>query len=451
MIGLFFSCSKETFTTNPDALLQTSADTLHFDTVFTTRGSVTQSFKIINSNDKGIQISSVWLGGGTTSPFKINVNGEASNQVTNININSNDSAYVFVSVQINPSAVNLPFIVRDSIGINYNGNTTWVQLEAYGQNAHFYRGRTITTNETWAADLPYVILDSLVVSEQAQLTIAKGCRIYMHANAPVIINGSLQAMGEKYDSTKIVFTSNRLDEPYRNYPASWPGLIFTNSSRNNILHYATVKNAYQGVVVVGTSLNAAPKLTLSQTIIDNIYDIGLWGVASSIAAQNVLISNCGKNVVLQGGSYQFTHCTVASYGNHFIQHKDPVLTVTNVLNGTTGADINAVFRNCIFWGEGGLVDNEVMLVKNGTASFNVLFDHVLWKMASAPANSTVTGAFANVPPAFDSINTAKNYYRFSLKEGADAINKGVATNIMVDLEGNSRPVGLPDLGSYERQ
>ncbi|HXS56850.1 MAG TPA: hypothetical protein VN726_12055, partial [Hanamia sp.] len=48
---LFFSCKKESFTTSGDARLYTSADTLAFDTVFTSAGSVTQLFKIFNDND----------------------------------------------------------------------------------------------------------------------------------------------------------------------------------------------------------------------------------------------------------------------------------------------------------------------------------------------------------------------------------------------------------------
>src|SRR5579875_1281611 len=83
---ILFSCTKESFTNSADALLRTGADTLHFDTVFATAGSVTQSFKIFNDNAKGIHISSVKLAGGAASPFKINVNGQPGAQVNNIDI-----------------------------------------------------------------------------------------------------------------------------------------------------------------------------------------------------------------------------------------------------------------------------------------------------------------------------------------------------------------------------
>jgi hypothetical protein len=77
--------------------------------------------------------------------------------VNDIEVAGKDSAYIFVTVSINPSAANLPFIVRDSIALNYNGNTHYVQLDAFGQNARFFRNLTITGNETWNKELPYVI------------------------------------------------------------------------------------------------------------------------------------------------------------------------------------------------------------------------------------------------------------------------------------------------------
>src|SRR4051812_7732674 len=90
-----FSCSKEVFTNSSFALLSAGADSLHFDTVFTTTGSVTQVVKIFNNNDKGIHVASVKLVGGLSSPFRINVNGVAGPQVSGLDIAANDSAYIF--------------------------------------------------------------------------------------------------------------------------------------------------------------------------------------------------------------------------------------------------------------------------------------------------------------------------------------------------------------------
>jgi hypothetical protein len=448
---LFFACNKESFTNNSSALLKTSVDTLHFDTVFTSTGSTTQFIKIINENNKGIHISSVRLAGGSTSPFKMNVDGIAGSQINNTDVLADDSVYVYVTVSINPTAANLSFIVRDSIEINYNGNKKFVQLDAYGRNAHFFRNKIIKTSEVWNNDLPYVILGRLTVDTNATLTINKGCQIYSHADAPFIVNGTLQVDGEKYDSTRVVFTGDRLDDPYKDFPASYPGLIFTDVSKNNVLNYAIIKNAYQGIVVAEPSTGT--KLTLNETIIDNAYDAGLLGINTSINARNLLVSNCGKNILLvKGGNYDFTHCTAATFSNSYIQHKEPILAVTNYLNNTT-SNLNAVFRNCIFWGDAnGIVNDEVVVLKQGTSSFNITFDQVLWRVQNNPANSTINSAINNQNPLFDTINTAQKIYSFRLRDNSPAIDKGVNAGVIIDLDGNPRPVGAkPDLGVYEKQ
>jgi hypothetical protein len=277
----------------------------------------------------------------------------------------------------------------------------------------------------------------------------------MHADAPFVIHGTLQVNGEKWDSTKVVFTGDRLDVPYRDYPASYPGLLFTDASKNNVINYAVIKNAYQGLAVINPSINATPKLTINETIVDNAFDAGLLGINTNITARNVLITNCGKNIMLVGGgNYSFTHCTVATFGNQFIQHKDPVLFINNVLNNTTpAANLSALFRNCIFWGESnGLVESEVAVAKAGNTVFDVKFDAVLWRVKNNPVNAVVTGTIINdQAPQFDSINTTRNMYNFRLKTGSPAINKGVASGILIDLDGAPRPVGLSDLGAYEKQ
>jgi hypothetical protein len=455
LILLLFSCRKENFTSSADARLQTSIDTLHFDTVFTTTGSVSQYFKIVNNNSKGIKLTSVRLAGGTTSPFKINVDGIAGPQVSGVEVLANDSVYVYVTVSINPTAQNLSFIVRDSIEISYNGNRQWIQLDAFGQNAHFFRNKKIIGTEVWKNDLPYVILGRLTVDTTATLTINKGCKIYMHADAPFIVNGSLQVNGEKYDSTRVVFTGDRLDEPYNEFPASYPGIIFTNSSKNNILNYTIIKNAYQGIAVINPS-SSGTKLTLNEMIIDNAYTNGLIGINTSINARNVLISNCGQNLALGGGGvYDFKHCTIASYSNNFIQHKEPVFILTNYTvqgNVVTPSGLSAAFTNCIFFGEqNGFVNNEVAIDIKGSLTPTISFNKVLWRVQSQPSGAGITVITSiNQPPIFDSINTAQRFFNFRLKDNSPAVNAGINAGVVIDLDGKPRPVGFPDLGAYEK-
>jgi len=459
------TCKKDSFITSPDAQVTITTDSLKYDTVFTTAGSITQSFKIINENNQKLNISSVKLMGGNSSAYKINADGITGPQINNIEIAANDSIYIFVSVVINQNANNLPFIVQDSIRINYNGVDRWVQLEAWGQNAHFFRDKTITTNETWTNDLPYVILGSLFIAPNNTLTIDKGCRIYVHADAPVVVDGTLLVNGQKDSIDRVYFRGDRLDDPYKDFPASWPGIFFRAGSKDNVFNYAVLKNAYQAIAAEDLAANAPnPKITLNECIIDNAYDAGIITLNSSIKATNCLVSNCGKNLyLLKGGDYQFTHCTIASYSSSFILHRDPVLLVSNYIkvnNTPEAAPLTALFRNCIFWGEGGLVDDsdEVVVAKTATSfNFNVSFDHDLWKIQNVNPTSvagvTATTMINNQPPQFDSIDVSRNYYNFHLKSDplSPAINKGNPITIgSFDLDAKVR-ANTPDLGCYEKQ
>lgn len=450
---LFYSCRKNSFISSPDARVSITADTLKFDTVFVTAGSIYQYFKIINENDQKLKLSSVQLMGGPGSSYKMNIDGVAGPALNDIELEPNDSVYVFVQVNIDPNAANLPFVIRDSIQVNFNGNKRWIQLEAWGKNAHFFRDRRITANETWINDLPYVILGSLSVDPNVTLTINKGCKIYLHANAPLIIEGSLKVNGLKDTSERVYFQGDRLDEPYRNYPASWPGIYFPASSKDNVLTYAVIKNAFQSIVALDPSSTSNPKVTLNECVIDNSFETGILAINSSVSARNCLISNCGRNLYLvKGGTYDFNHCTVATIASSFIEHKEPVLTLTNfvrVNNNDVAENLTASFRNCIFWGESGIVDEEVFVMKRGNTVFNVSFTHSLWKVLGNPADVSTNAMINNHAPRFDSINTFNHYYDFRLMTGSPAIDKGIASTVLSDLDGKLRGAA-PDMGCFEK-
>ena len=450
------SCKKtSSFIDSPDALLSLSTDTLHFETVFTSTGSITQSFKIFNQNDQKLKLSAVKLMGGSSSSFKMNVDGSPGASFSNLEIQPNDSIYVFVSVTINPNAANTPFIVQDSILISYNGNNTYLQLDAYGKNAHFLNGVRVTTDSTWTNDLPYVILGNVTVDSNVTLTIQKGCKIFHHADAPFVVNGTLHINGEAPDSLRVAFAGDRLDEYYRDLPGSWPGIQFTSSSKNNMLVYATILNAINGITTEKWKIGEE-KLTLHQCIINNCSDAGILSLNSLINAVNCLISNCGgSNVsITGGGKYAFDYCTVVSFGNLFIDHKKPVLAINDADENGVSSSIDAVFRNCIFYGDNGIVNNEVEINKEGT-SFLVKFDNVLYYNLDSQPALAEQNSIRNEDPAFVNIDISKRIFDFNLKNISKAINAGIVIpGIVVDLDGKPRidaTSGKPDLGCYENQ
>ena len=448
-----FSCKKDSFITSSNARLSTDVDSLKYDTVFTSVGSITQSFKIRNDNDQKLLLGNVKLMGGTASSFTININGIAAPEVTNIEIAAEDSMYVFVTVNIDPSLDDLPFIVKDSIQISYNGNTKFVQLEAFGQNANFLRGRVIETNTSWNNRLPYVILDRLQIDTNITLTLEAGCKVYCHANAPILVDGTLVANGTK--EQPVIFSGDRTDADYKDLPASWPGIYFRETSKSNELIFTTVKNAYQAIVAESPADNLFPKVTLRQCIVDNAYDAGVLCVNSSLFADNSLISNCGSNInIIYGGVYSFTNCTVASYST-YISHRYPVLAANNfaIYDGSTvTTSLEAAFTNCIFWGEPGFVENETSIGREGNDQFDVTFTNCLYRNAVEPANSTKNNCLLNQDPLFDSIDVSRRIFDFHLDNNpSPAIDAGISSvPYLKDLDNNNR-IAPFDIGCYEKQ
>jgi hypothetical protein len=152
--------------------------------------------------------------------------------------------------------------------------------------------------------------------------------------------------------------------------------------------------------------------------------------------------------------YQLDHCTIASYGNAYLNHQEPVAFFANhaQINGiSVTAPLQTLIRNCIFWGEGGLVDDEFVVSKLGNDPFNVSISHSLWKIKNLPSSVNAINMIANQPPQFDSIDNGKRFYDFRLQSSSPAKDKGLLLNYALDLDGKSRVIGLPDLGAYERQ
>ena len=444
----FASCKKTGFADSPNALLFTSTDTLHFDTVFTTVGSITQSFKIFNANDQKLLVSNIQLVGGNSSFFKMNVDGTSGTSFSNIEIAPNDSIYVFVAITVDPSNAGNPFLIQDSIKVEYNTNETFVQLDAYGQNAVFLKNASITKDTVWNNILPVVLLGNLNVKEGSTLTINKGTKIYAHAGAGLIVDGTLKAIGEKYDSTKILFRNDRLDEYYRDLPASWNGITFTETSVNNNLTYTSLLNATNALVVRNPSTNNNPKLTLAQCTINNASNAGLYGIFSSIKAVNCLISNCGQNLrIVAGGDYDFNHCTVVSYSNNFLSHEIPVLSINDVDDNNQVFPLQAAFTNSIFYGDDGFITDEISLLQTGNSNFNVTFENVLFKGNELPPASYIN-SIQNQDPLFYIIDVFTNKFDFHLQENSPCVNTGVETNTQTDLDGKERDQN-PDIGCYE--
>ena len=197
------SCKKESFTTSGQ--VEVNTDTLWFDTVFTkvtTRLplSVNKQILLYNPNNESIR-TSIRLGGGLSSHFRLNVDGEPGYDFNEVEIFPNDSIFIFVEVHPGPNNNNPtynPLIIQDSILFSTNGNESKTMLIGWGQDAHYIFRDSIELDTTWANDkLPIVVYGYCYVKPEAKLTIEKGVKVYFSPRSWLFVEGKLDMKGTK--------------------------------------------------------------------------------------------------------------------------------------------------------------------------------------------------------------------------------------------------------------
>jgi hypothetical protein len=459
---LFFSsCRKDDLLKDASAKLKFSADTVYFDTVFTTIGSSTKQLRVYNPHNRRVVLSNVRLAKGNASSYRINVDGIPGPSIKNIEILPNDSIFIFVEVTIDPLNVNSPLIVTDSLLFEFNGNTQDVDLVAWGQNAHyirpthFYEGfpafSIIGCDTTWRNDIPHVIYGYAVVDSTCRLTIEAGTQIHFHNNSGLWVykGGSLKVLGTK--DQPVVFQGDRLEPYYRELAGQWDRIWLNEGSIDNEINYAVIKNGLIGIQAETLQENMGNELKLNNTIIRNMSRSGILTRFYKITSNNSVITNCGLFCaeLTMGGYYEFNHCTFANYWRHKARkEKETAVFILNYFkdhNNQINASplYKAEFNNSIIYGS---LENEVFTDDIGQGlEFNYSFNYSLVK-----TNQELTGnnIFKNEDPQF--VNQSEN--NLQLKENSPARGKGsqgFSTGVTAaDINGVPRS-GDIDLGAYQ--
>lgn len=455
LLAFVFSCEQQKLTTNPSVKLTFSTDTVMFDTIFSSVGSLTRSFRVFNNQNKPLEISSIKLAGLKSSQYRLNIDGFPTNETNNVRLEANDSLYIFVEVTIDPKDVNAPFVVEDSVLFETNGNLQWVNLAAWGQDVHLINGEIIET-QTWTKGKPYLIYNSMRIDSLHTLTVEAGVRAYFHQDSEFQVFGSLIVNGTVEEP--VLFTSDRIDDDYRNVPGKWYGMIFLPGSSGNSIQNAAITNAVFGIQagMLATPQNN-PDIYLENVEISNHSLAGIWANASNITAYNTLVANCGyaNFWAANGGSYKFMHCTFANYWS-FSGRSTPAVMLTNFteFDGDNYAnDLNITFGNSIIFGTS---DTEMQMRINPAYTFNYKFDHCLVKLDPKLDITTDAGfvnCFTDMEPSFIDIeNGIFELDTASLVRniGSKALVEANLARLGFDFYGNNRLTdGLPDLGAFE--
>ena len=455
------SCRKDnTIDTSPGFRLSFSNDTILFDTVFTTRGSVTKQLHVYNRSNKAVIISSVRLAGGQASPFKLNIDGRSSLSVSDLELKANDSLFIFVRVTIDPNNINTPLVQSDSVLFTVNGQQQDVKLLAWGQDAYFYANTTIKSNYTFTNDKPHVIYGQLIIDSLFTLTVQPGAKIYLHKDARLLISRDATLKVNGTLNNPVVFRGDRLEHDYDTVPGQWGRIWLCAGSRNNEINYAEIRNAQIGLMVEAGGHTTEPVLRLSNTRISNATYYGLLARGARIQAVNCVFDGAGGNAIAlnNGGDYDLRHCSVGNYWM-LSARRTPSLSVSNYYLDDKGLshvqDLSmAYFGNCIFYGE---MEDEISLQKKTGAAFNVVFENCLLRTKlAAGAPAVFTSCIRNKEPKFK--NLEKYFHNLELDTlspakdaGSRQIITGAFRDITLDIKGVSRIVDAgPDMGAFER-
>lgn len=498
---LWSSCRKDFEFSPSTGNLQFSKDTVYLDTVFTNIGSSTYNLKVYNRSNDDIVIPSVKLGLGETSEYRLNVDGISGKTFENVQILAKDSIFIFVETTIdinNFSNPNGTFLYTDQIEFNSNSNMQKVELVTLVQDAVFiYPNRDNTTKviETLTLNVggelietelqgrellptefiftnekPYVIYGFAAIPNGETLTVNAGARLHFHSNSGLIIsedatlnvNGSFSNNQELLEN-EVIFEGDRLEPNFSNTPGQWGTIWLFDGSLNNTINYATIKNATVGILSDGNPNAATEKLKITNSQIYNSSNFGILGRNTSITGENVVINNSGQSSFAGtlGGSYNFTHSTIANYWtNGFRQF--PALLLNNFIldedNNATIADLTeANFNNCIIYGN----DNpEILLdeIEDTAVNFNFKFTNCLIRFEDN--NNNFTGDNYNLENTSlyenNIFNEEPNFKDTDLNEliigdESAALNKGnsiFSNQVPTDILNINRTVS-PDLGAYQ--
>ncbi len=449
ILCLFYliSCTpaSEILNTSSPLGLSFSRDTVFFDTVFTAKPTFTRRLVVYNRNKNALIINEMSIAGGQNSPYSITVFGETKTTFSNIRILGNDSLLVLLNASINPKQQDLPFIVRDSILFNINGNSQEVKIIGWGQDAHYLRNQRIRQNTVWSGKKPYIISGILQVDSLRNLTIEQGVTVYMDINAAILVKGNLTINGTVLD--RVNFRGARLDRRYEQVAGQWDAIYFDIGSKNNKINYAHIRNGNVGIRIGAPPDNdTIPELIVENTIIENMRFRGLISFSSDVYMANTLINNCTQNVVacLAGGDYTFLHCTFANTETRFFTD-EPTVYVANFYRlpneSVLKSPLSLTMINCIVWGDRAN-DFQVNSVADVPAKW--LVRNSLLKTTDNQFNNN--NNILNQRPRFKSAFRSN----FQLDSLSPAIDKGIPIGITTDLEGVVRDA-KPDLGAYERK
>ncbi|MDP2454381.1 MULTISPECIES: hypothetical protein [unclassified Kaistella] len=442
------SCNRDDINfESPTQMLRFSHDTLFLDTVYNQVRSETYAVKIYNTEDKDVMIPKINLEKGTGSLYRINVDGKAGTDFTDIPLRKNDSLYIFV--EIAPIANAPEAIAEDRINFQTPAGSQHVTLFSVVQDAEFYiqsktNPNVLTANTTWTNNKAKIIFGDLTLDSGKTLDIQKGTKIYFHKNSGLKIskNANLNINGTLGE--EVIFRGDRNDTRYDTIPKNWQGIMMDANS-NLTMNYAKVFGG-----TVGLEMNQT-NATIANSIFHTHQEFGIMAINSVVTAKNLVMNNCGNAdfAIFKGGTYNIIHSTLANYWNLNSALPGLGLYAANEYDNGTSIEQGSLtlnIKNSIIYTDN---DNAVLFKPTAGQTFNYSFQNSLVKYGGSANYTLDTGSIKNQDPKFQNYFTQKMNLR--LKNDSSAKGKGnigTAGTVPQDIIGVTRTVS-PSMGAYQ--
>jgi RHS repeat-associated protein/uncharacterized repeat protein (TIGR01451 family) len=223
---------------------------------------------------------------------------------------------------------------------------------------------TVSFNQTWYADLPYVVETTITIDAGATLTLQPGTVVKFNSGSVgLTVNGALVADGT--DQAGITFTSihddvygndtNNNERATRPVRGDWDKLIYNDSSTDsqNILDFVTIR--YAGSSNIGVSIvSASPTISNSHIVHTKGSGIRLNTIS------NPTISNTTIENSSQDGLYITGSSSPTILNNHFVRNdryavyftaeSKPTFSNNTVFdNSFNGAAVSGTFAGTTLW------------------------------------------------------------------------------------------------------
>jgi len=468
---LFGQACKKEHQINPDSglKLEFSADTVLFDTVFTSLGSATHQLKIYNRNSDDLKISSIRLIGGSSSPFRLNLDGDSDVEFYDKVIPAKDSLFSFMRVTIDPNDLNTPFVVEDELEFITNGNTQTIKLLAWGQNANYIVADKVVNiggvpypyhvvadsleTTVWTSERPYVIYGYALINSYGTLRIEEGTHVYCHQDGGIFAWSDGQLIIDGTADHPVIVEGDRLESYYDNTPGQWGQILLLDgrASADHRISHAIIRNGTIGINCQSSLKVTECALRVDNTIIENQSGYGMLSILYPVEVKNFTIANCGTaNFWAFGGDYRLVHGTIADNWNGN-EHKDNV--AMQLINRARDANneffyypINVEVDNCIIYGS---QKDEIVTSFGPEADSTYVFDHCLIKSERfAGATAGFNHCLFNLEPYFANELTNDLHIDSIASPVIGTGNPIFGNEVPYDLDGVSR-IGAPDMGAFQ--